>query len=76
MYVEGASFNTLVTASIMRMVRLSEGFALYVGAEAARALHHAHTRTDEHGNPLGIAHRDVNPARIYLGPYGEAELKG
>jgi serine/threonine-protein kinase len=73
-YVEGASLNTLLTAAMMRKVRLSEGFVLYVGAEVARALHHAHTRTDEQGNPLSIVHRDVNPARIYLGPYGEVIL--
>jgi serine/threonine-protein kinase len=50
----------------MRSVSLSAGFALYVGAEVASALDHAHTRTDEKGRPLGIIHRDINPARIYL----------
>ncbi|KFE60925.1 serine/threonine-protein kinase [Hyalangium minutum] len=68
--VAGASLNTLINQSMMREVVLSPAFCLYVGAEAASALHHAHTCTDETGAPLGIVHRDVNPARIFLGPEG------
>jgi serine/threonine protein kinase len=72
--LEGASLNTLISASFMRKVRLSPAFCLYVGAEVASALHHAHTRTDEKGSPLGIVHRDVSPLRIYLGTEGEVFL--
>jgi serine/threonine protein kinase len=53
---------------------MSEAFTLYVGAEVASALHHAHTRTDERGQPLGIIHRDVSPGRIYLRPNGAITL--
>ncbi|MFL5345994.1 MAG: protein kinase domain-containing protein [Hyalangium sp.] len=63
-----------VTAAMMRGGCLSAGLALYVGAEAASALHHAHTRTDERGHSLGIIHRDVNPARIYLRWDGSVRL--
>jgi serine/threonine protein kinase len=72
--VEGASLNTLISYSIQRKAFLSPAFCLYVGAEIARALHHAHTRTDESGTPLGIVHRDVNPTRVYLGTEGEVVL--
>lgn len=72
--VTGTRLDTCVTAAFMRGVSLSAGFALYVGAEVASALHHAHTRTDEQGRPLGIIHRDVNPARIYLRPDGTIRL--
>jgi serine/threonine protein kinase len=58
----------------MRGACLSAGFALHVGAEVASALHHAHTRTDEKGRPLGIIHRDVNPTRIYLKGDGSVRL--
>jgi serine/threonine-protein kinase len=64
--ISGTTLDTVVTASMMRGAWLSAAFALYVGAEVASALHHAHTRTDEQGRALGIIHRDVNPARIYL----------
>jgi serine/threonine-protein kinase len=72
--IEGASLNTLLSASMMRKVRLSPAFCLYMAAEVASALHHAHTRTDERGAPLGIIHRDVSPARIYMGTEGEVLL--
>ncbi|MFL5344164.1 MAG: serine/threonine-protein kinase [Hyalangium sp.] len=72
--VSGTRLDTYVTAAMMRGVCLSAGFALHVGAEVASALHHAHTRTDEQGRPLGIIHRDVNPARIYLRWDGSVRL--
>ncbi len=72
--VEGTSINTLISYSLQRKAPLPPAFCLYVGAEVASALHHAHSRTDERGAPLGIVHRDVNPARIYLGSEGEVVL--
>ncbi len=68
--VEGTSINTLISYSQMRQAFLSPAFCLYVGAEVASALHYAHTCKGESGAPLGIVHRDVNPARIYLKPDG------
>ncbi|HYH94369.1 protein kinase domain-containing protein [Hyalangium sp.] len=72
--VEGTSINTLISYSMMREAFLSPAFCLYVGAEVASALHSAHTCKAERGTPLGIVHRDVNPARIVLGPEGEVVL--
>ncbi|MDY7233321.1 serine/threonine protein kinase [Hyalangium rubrum] len=68
--VEGTSINSLITYSQMREKLLSPAFCLYVGAEVAGALHYAHTCKDENGAPLGIVHRDLNPARIFLEPEG------
>jgi eukaryotic-like serine/threonine-protein kinase len=72
--IPGTQIDTLVTAAMMRGVCLSAAFALYVGAEVASALHHAHTRTDENGRPLAIIHRDVNPARISFRADGRITL--
>ncbi|WP_233605103.1 serine/threonine-protein kinase [Corallococcus sp. AB030] len=73
-YVDGPSLETLVSASVARGQPVSESFALYVGAELAEALHHAHTLTDDAGKPLGIIHRDVNPRHVYVGMHGEVKL--
>ncbi len=72
--VEGTSINTLISYSLMRQASMSPALCLYVGAEVASALHYAHTCKDDSGAPLGIVHRDVNPARIYLRPEGEVIL--
>jgi serine/threonine protein kinase len=72
--VEGTSLNTLISYSLMREATFTPAFSMYVGAEVASILHYAHTLTDERGSPLGIVHRDVSPARLYLGPEGEIVL--
>ncbi|NNC20585.1 serine/threonine protein kinase [Corallococcus exiguus] len=72
--VDGPSLETLVSAGVARGRRVSESFALYVGAEIAEALHHAHTLTDTDGQSLGVIHRDVNPRHVYVGTQGEVKL--
>ncbi|WP_342380761.1 protein kinase [Myxococcus stipitatus] len=72
--VEGLSLNTLLAVAQTRGRAFSEAFILYVGAEVAAALAYAHSRKDDAGFALGIVNRDVNPARIRLGPHGEVRL--
>ena len=72
--VEGNSLNTLLSVVPERITRFSDAFILYVGAEVAAALHHAHTRTDEAGQPLGIIHRAVDLDRIWVGWNGQVKL--
>ncbi|TSC20320.1 protein kinase [Corallococcus sp. Z5C101001] len=72
--VEGFSLNTLLTIAQTRGRYFSEAFVLYVGAEVAAALAHAHTRTDDAGNSLGIVNRDINPGCIRLRPSGGVAL--
>ena len=73
-YVEGRSLETVLSVTAMRQRPMSEAFVCHVASEVADALHHAHTRTDEHGRPLGIIHRDVNPENIRVGSNGEVKL--
>jgi serine/threonine-protein kinase len=73
-YVEGDSLREASSYPILCGRFTSEAFALYVGAEVAAALHHAHTATDEEGRALAIVHRDLNPERIRLGTRGEVKL--
>jgi serine/threonine-protein kinase len=63
-YVAGPSLDALITVAVMRDRPLPPAFAVYVAAELADALHHAHTLTDPDGRPLGIIHRDVSPRNI------------
>jgi len=72
--VEGNSLNTLLSVVPERITRFSNAFLLYVGAEVAQALHHAHTRTDDTGQPLGIIHRAVDLDRIWLTWSGQVKL--
>ena len=57
-----------------RGVPVPEDLALFVCAEIARALDHAHRATDGEGRPLGIVHRDVSPANVLVSWSGDVKL--
>jgi len=73
-YAPGISLTDLVTLAQERGRYPSEAFALYLGAELASALHHAHTRVDEQGAPLGIVHRNLHPDMIRVTWEGTVKL--
>src|SRR5688572_22406127 len=50
------------------------GLALYVMAEVCRALAYAHGRSDVHGQPMGIVHRDISPQNVLVSEQGEVKL--
>jgi eukaryotic-like serine/threonine-protein kinase len=73
-HVRGPVLDDLLTLALERGRFFSEAFTLYVGARLAAALHHAHTRTDERGRPLGIVHRNISTASIRVTWAGEVKL--
>jgi eukaryotic-like serine/threonine-protein kinase len=42
--------------------------------ELCRGLHHAHTRTDEQGQALGLVHRDISPDNVLVSFEGEVKV--
>ena len=50
------------------------GFALYVGAEIAKALDHAHRRRNERLELLGVVHGDLGPHNVLLSWDGEVKV--
>ncbi|HEX8702977.1 MAG TPA: protein kinase [Myxococcaceae bacterium] len=73
-YAPGLNLTDLVTLSQERGQYPSEAFTLYLGATLASALGHAHTRVDEHGQPLKIVHRNLHPSTIRLTWEGAVKL--
>jgi serine/threonine protein kinase len=72
--VRGPTLEDLVTLALEREKNFSEAFILHVGAELASALAHVHTREDEHGQPLGIVHRNITPSSIVFSWRGGVKL--
>lgn len=70
----GKTFAAIYDALVARGARLSPELAAWVSARIADALHYAHELTDEHGRPLALVHRDVNPANVFATFKGEVKL--
>ncbi|WP_244224372.1 serine/threonine protein kinase [Corallococcus sicarius] len=73
-YVDGPSLDTVLCLMAMRERPVSVAFALFVGAELADALDHAHSLTDGTGRPLGLVHRDVSPRNVRIARDGTVKL--
>src|SRR5687767_8038968 len=72
-WVDGESL-----AAVMRETANSGGIPLSIGvaliAQACKGLHAAHELTDDHGNPLGVVHRDISPHNLLVSFGGIAKL--
>lgn len=66
-YVEGSDLLRLATWLEGANRRMEIGTALHIAMRILAALHHAHTRVDSTGRPLGIIHRDVTPQNVLVG---------
>jgi serine/threonine-protein kinase len=70
----GKNFAAIHDALVQRGVRLNCIIAAWVAARVAEALHYAHELKDEHGKPLALVHRDVNPANVFATFDGQVKL--
>jgi len=74
-YIEGRTLAELSARHLERYEKpIPAAFAIYVTVEVLAALAYAHDRTDEHGRPLGIVHRDISPTNIMVSFEGEVKL--
>ena len=73
-YVAGVDLSTLLARFRERRMPLPLGLCVYVGAEVAKALDHAHRRRDEQFRPLGMLHRDLRPSNILVSWEGEVKV--
>lgn len=73
-YVHGEDLRALIAASRDADRRLEFSAVVAIGVGAAAALHHAHTRKDFDGVPLGLVHRDVSPTNILVSYEGVVKL--
>ncbi|MEM1030560.1 MAG: serine/threonine-protein kinase [Myxococcota bacterium] len=65
-HLHGKDVRALLRAAARAGERLSLAKALTIVTRVAAGLHHAHTRRDADGRPLGIVHRDVSLSNILV----------
>jgi eukaryotic-like serine/threonine-protein kinase len=72
--LRGRTLLDVSKAAHARAKRLPYEVVAWIGARIADALHYAHELADDAGLPLGVVHRDVNPANIFITQEGVPKL--
>src|SRR4051812_16015823 len=73
-FVHGFDLATLLARCRRQQVTLPVDMCVYIAAEVAKGLDHAHRRRDEQSKALGIVHRDVSPQNVLLSLEGEIKV--
>jgi serine/threonine-protein kinase len=73
-YVDGKDVRTLLDRHRAWKQPIPADHVAWIAAEAATALHAAHTQRDQNGRALHIVHRDVSPSNVLLAYAGEVKL--
>lgn len=73
-YVRGPTLKQLVEHCGKTVGAVPQPITLSLAAQLCDALDHAHNKTDQHGRPLHIVHRDITPANIVLSDTGVLKL--
>ena len=73
-YIDGCNLSDLLAKCRTKGVRIPIEIACGLVADIAEALAYAHSLTDGERNPLGIVHRDVTPANVFISFSGVAKL--
>jgi serine/threonine protein kinase len=73
-YVDGLDVLAMLRECAHRRVRLPPEVSAYIIKEVLDGLDYAHRLTDDHGQPLGLVHRDVSPSNVLVSRRGNVKL--
>jgi serine/threonine protein kinase len=73
-YLTGHDFRKVLSRSVEAGVLVPVDVASAIVRSVASALAYAHSARDDHGQPLGVVHRDVSPHNVFLTRGGEVKL--
>ncbi len=72
--LKGEELVNVMRRSFQQQRPLPVELAVGVIMQSCEGLHYVHSRTDEHGSPLGLVHRDINPTNIHVGYDGVCKI--
>jgi serine/threonine-protein kinase len=73
-FVQGESLSRLLRTASARGERIPAEMIAAIMVGTLHGLHAAHEAKSDHGEPLGIVHRDVSPHNILVGTDGVARV--
>src|SRR5688572_21133608 len=73
-YLPGEDLGKTLNKLNSTRQRLPVHFAAAIVAQVCAGLHFAHQLTDTGGRPLGLIHRDINPANVIITYTGEVKI--
>lgn len=73
-FVDGIDVLGLLREHAWQRKRPPVEHAVWICHEVLDALDFAHNLTDEHGQPLGVVHRDISPSNLLLSRRGDVKL--
>jgi serine/threonine-protein kinase len=72
-WIDGEPVNAIIDVATKKG-GIPYAIAVNLIGQACRGLHAAHELTSEHGEPLGLVHRDVSPENILVTREGTAKI--
>lgn len=73
-FVEGKTLSRIMKTSRAKDELIPIPFACYFISEILNGLNYMHRRTDDHGRPLDIVHRDISPQNIMVSYSGTVKI--
>ncbi len=73
-YMEGEPLSSLLERSVKEKKPLERALVAHILSQALDGLHFAHERKDDHGQPLGLIHRDISPSNLFVTYDGNVKL--
>ncbi len=73
-FIHGEDLGRIMRKAWQARAWIPVPIALRIIASVCEGLYYAHTKTDEHGNPLKVVHRDISPQNIIVSFDGNVKV--
>ncbi len=73
-YIDGANLEIIMKGARKKGYTIPVHHSVFIIMQILEGLYYAHTRKDEHGNPLNVVHRDISPPNIIMTSDGHVKI--